>query len=367
MRDALSLLDQAIAYGGGEVREPAVRAMLGAVDRELPLSASLDALLARRRRGAARGSRRARARAAWRSRRRSTSSRRCCTAIAVAQVGARRLPTRSTTRERDRALRGAHVSPKTVQLAYQIALQGRADLALAPDEATGFTMTLLRLLAFEPGGAPRRRAPADRPAASPQAEPSARAAARPSPRPREPSQRRERPAAIRAHAVAPASPQPRTSATPCPAADRAPRAGRACTRCRRRGAMAGVRRGAEARRHGGSARRADRAQVACKDDALALRSPESQRASRRQGVRREAEGGARRGTGTQGAARFEHRRSRRRSLAALERRRARAGAGAKARPLSATSRSCATCCRAFRARPCAPIRVDADSQLIRIH
>ncbi len=44
-------------------------------------------------------------------------------------------------------------SPESVQLAYQICAQGRADLALAPDEATGFTMTLLRLLAFEPAAA----------------------------------------------------------------------------------------------------------------------------------------------------------------------------------------------------------------------
>ncbi len=41
-------------------------------------------------------------------------------------------------------------APKVVQLAYQICVQGRADLALAPDEPTGFAMTLLRLLAFEP-------------------------------------------------------------------------------------------------------------------------------------------------------------------------------------------------------------------------
>ena len=39
---------------------------------------------------------------------------------------------------------------ETVQLAYQICVQGREDLALAPDEQTGFAMTLLRLLAFEP-------------------------------------------------------------------------------------------------------------------------------------------------------------------------------------------------------------------------
>ena len=51
----------------------------------------------------------------------------------------------------------ARLTPEMVQLAYQICVQGRADLPLAPDEATGFSMTLLRLLAFEPGGA--RQAP----------------------------------------------------------------------------------------------------------------------------------------------------------------------------------------------------------------
>jgi DNA polymerase-3 subunit gamma/tau len=42
------------------------------------------------------------------------------------------------------------MTPESVQLAYQIVAQGRADLAIAPDESTGFAMTLLRLLAFEP-------------------------------------------------------------------------------------------------------------------------------------------------------------------------------------------------------------------------
>ncbi len=46
----------------------------------------------------------------------------------------------------------ARLAPEMVQLAYQICVQGRADLSLAPDEATGFSMTLLRLLAFEPAG-----------------------------------------------------------------------------------------------------------------------------------------------------------------------------------------------------------------------
>src|SRR6185436_18504926 len=57
------------------------------------------------------------------------------------------------------------LAPDDVQLAYQICAQGRADLSLAPDEATGFTMTLLRLLAFAPATAqsgertPAREAP----------------------------------------------------------------------------------------------------------------------------------------------------------------------------------------------------------------
>jgi DNA polymerase-3 subunit gamma/tau len=45
-----------------------------------------------------------------------------------------------------------------VQLAYQICIQGRADMALAPDEQTGFAMTLLRLLAFEPAAGPSAEA-----------------------------------------------------------------------------------------------------------------------------------------------------------------------------------------------------------------
>jgi DNA polymerase III subunit gamma/tau len=75
---------------------------------------------------------------------------------------------------------------ESVQLAYQICIQGRTDLALAPDEATGFSMTLLRLLAFEPtGGAepevesltPKVSAAAARKAAAAAAAPSAPAAA----------------------------------------------------------------------------------------------------------------------------------------------------------------------------------------------
>jgi len=171
MRDALSLLDQAIAYGGGEVRETTVRTMLGAVDTQYvyrmvdallgnngpALLAEVDAMAARS--------------MSFASALEELASlfHRIATAQAVpAATAALDDP------ERIAAYAGG-MSPEAVQLAYQICVQGRADLALAPDEATGFAMTLLRLLAFEPGGDGRpassgneaaRRAAPPRPAAT---------------------------------------------------------------------------------------------------------------------------------------------------------------------------------------------------------
>jgi len=150
MRDALSLLDQAIAYGGGDVRDAVVRTMLGAVDTEYvyrivdaliagdgpALLAEVDAMALRS--------------IAFGSALEDLAS--LFHRIAVAQT----VPQAATAMddaERVSAL-AARLAPETVQLAYQICVQGRADLPLAPDEATGFSMTLLRLLAFEPGGVP---------------------------------------------------------------------------------------------------------------------------------------------------------------------------------------------------------------------
>ncbi|MEO5765282.1 MAG: DNA polymerase III subunit gamma/tau, partial [Casimicrobiaceae bacterium] len=151
LRDALSLLDQAIAFGGGEVREAIVRPMLGAVDRE-HVYRIVDALRARdgpaliqegdalAERGLAFG--------AALDELASLFHR-----VAVAQV----VPAATASFDDGPRVRGYAESftPEAVQLAYQICAQGRADLALAPDEATGFSMTLLRLLAFEPGGKPQ--------------------------------------------------------------------------------------------------------------------------------------------------------------------------------------------------------------------
>jgi len=86
----------------------------------------------------------------------------------------------------------ARFPPEAVQLLWQIAAQGRADLPIAPDEAMGLSMTLLRMLAFEPAGAtsatPGRPPRAETPPRIPRAEtpgataaPSAPAAQRPLP------------------------------------------------------------------------------------------------------------------------------------------------------------------------------------------
>ncbi len=151
MRDALSLLDQAIAYGGGEVLAPAVREMLGAVDTghvyrivDALVAGDGPALLAEADAIAQRS-------IAFASALEELAS--LFHRIATVQI----VPAAAETMHDGDRVAGyaARVAPEAVQLAYQICVQGRADLALAPEEATGFAMTLLRLLAFEPGEAPR--------------------------------------------------------------------------------------------------------------------------------------------------------------------------------------------------------------------
>jgi len=150
LRDALSLLDQAIAFGGGEVREASVRAMLGVVDRGY-LYRIVDALVANDGKAllaevdalAASGQAFAPALDELAS---------LFHRIAIAQV----VPDAPAAGDGQQvAGYAARMSPESVQLAYQIAVQGRSDLALAPDESIGFSMTLLRLLAFEPADAER--------------------------------------------------------------------------------------------------------------------------------------------------------------------------------------------------------------------
>ncbi|MET0204083.1 MAG: DNA polymerase III subunit gamma/tau, partial [Casimicrobiaceae bacterium] len=146
LRDALSLLDQAIAFGSGEVREAVVRSMLGAVDRD-HVYRIVDALIARDGPAlVAEGGALAQRGLAFGAALEELAS--LLHRVAVARV----VPAAAEGFDDAQRVRGyaEALSPDTVQLAYQICVQGRADLTLAPDEAAGFAMTLLRLLAFEP-------------------------------------------------------------------------------------------------------------------------------------------------------------------------------------------------------------------------
>jgi DNA polymerase-3 subunit gamma/tau len=150
MRDALSLLDQAIAHGAGSVEEASVRAMLGAVDRHY-LFAVLDALLNRDGPALMQAAAQMQARALSPE----TALQELATLlhrIALAQVVPEALPADEPDAQRIRGFTQGFAA-EDLQLFYQIAVQGRADIELAPDDYAGFTMPLLRMLAFVPESA----------------------------------------------------------------------------------------------------------------------------------------------------------------------------------------------------------------------
>src|SRR6185436_2755295 len=147
MRDALSLLDQAIAYGAGEVGEASVRAMLGAVDQEY-LFGILDALACNN------GVRLIQIADEMQGRSLSFEAALQDLAsllhkLALVQTVPEALAADDPDGQRLQTL-AQQFAPEDLQLYYQIALQGRADLNVAPDEYAGLTMTLLRMLAFAP-------------------------------------------------------------------------------------------------------------------------------------------------------------------------------------------------------------------------
>ncbi|MCG1039116.1 MULTISPECIES: DNA polymerase III subunit gamma/tau [Burkholderiaceae] len=163
MRDALSLTDQAIAYAAGAVTEQAVRGMLGALDQSY-LVRLLDAVAVRD--GAA--VRSVADEMAARSLSFSTALQDLSSLlhrIAWAQVVPDSVldewPEAADVRRFAQQL-----TPEAVQLYYQIATIGRAELGLAPDEYAGFTMALLRMLAFGTVDVISGRVPADMPPAA---------------------------------------------------------------------------------------------------------------------------------------------------------------------------------------------------------
>ncbi|WP_273742298.1 DNA polymerase III subunit gamma/tau, partial [Burkholderia mallei] len=161
MRDALSLTDQAIAYSANEVTETAVSGMLGTLDQTYMVRL-LDAL------AAADGPQILAVADEMALRSLSFSAALQDLASLLHRIAWAQFAPASVLDEWPEAAdlrRFAELlSPEQVQLYYQIATVGRGELGLAPDEYAGFTMTLLRMLAFEPattgGGAPAGGVPA---------------------------------------------------------------------------------------------------------------------------------------------------------------------------------------------------------------
>ena len=159
MRDALSLLDQAIAYGAGAVREEETRAMLGAVDRSrvvelLEAIAERDAVSSLEVVGDI-----------------ASDAADCGEVLGelvntLHRIAVRQVVPDASVTDADFAESVEHLadrlSPEDVQLYYEIGLRGRRDLALVPDPRLGLEMTVLRMLAFtpQPSDAPSATAPA---------------------------------------------------------------------------------------------------------------------------------------------------------------------------------------------------------------
>lgn len=147
MRDALSLLDQAISYGDGQLKENEVREMLGTIDSS-DLTLLYEALLTDN----------------------ASEMIRCIDKMdehspdydavlaeilsdlhdmALCQmVGEQEI---EDIKPELRSLAG-RFDKEDIQLYYQIALTGRRDLQVAPEPRSGFEMTMIRMLAFKPGG-----------------------------------------------------------------------------------------------------------------------------------------------------------------------------------------------------------------------
>jgi DNA polymerase-3 subunit gamma/tau len=174
MRDGLSLLDQAIAYGGGQVTEAEVRAMLGTIDQNF-----IENILQGLEAGDVAGLLKAVSEAAeygldyeavlkdlllWLHR------------IALAQAD----PALAGEESGNVLAHANAMSPQDVQLYYQIGVMGQRDLPYAPDPRSGLEMILLRMVAFRPAEAGEVRSSI--PAAAPGPKTATPTASAPAPR-----------------------------------------------------------------------------------------------------------------------------------------------------------------------------------------
>ena len=149
MRDALSLTDQAIAFGAGALQEANVRTMLGAVDRSYVFrliealavgdgKAVFDIANALRDHGLS-----------------AASTLEDMAVVLQRMAVCQQVPGSHDVQDSEAveiARLAGIMSADETQLLYSICIHGRGELGLAPDEYTGLTMSLLRLLAFKPKG-----------------------------------------------------------------------------------------------------------------------------------------------------------------------------------------------------------------------
>jgi DNA polymerase-3 subunit gamma/tau len=172
MRDALSLTDQAIAFGNGQLQEAGVRQMLGSVDRSHVMhmiraliegdgAAVVNQVNALRLQGV------------------SAAATLEDMAMLLQRMAVMQMVPSMAQDGDDPDTQGlaelAQAMPaEETQLLYSLCLHGRTELGLAPDEYAALTMVLLRLLAFKPqAGSAEKKSPLTSPKATPQAIPQA--------------------------------------------------------------------------------------------------------------------------------------------------------------------------------------------------
>jgi DNA polymerase-3 subunit gamma/tau len=149
MRDGLSLLDQAIAFGGGSLKDADVARMLGSIDH-VHIADLVDALT--------RSDAGALMKIVDELVMQSRNLESALDELAEAMHRIALIHAAPDFRDPERAdwqslvERAELISPEDAQLYYQIAITGRRDLGMAPDPRTGLEMTLLRMLAFRPAG-----------------------------------------------------------------------------------------------------------------------------------------------------------------------------------------------------------------------
>ena len=149
MRDGLSLLDQAIAYAAGPVTLESVRSMLGVVDSEVLVRMTEAVLSGDAKKALTLADKMNEESFSFSQAIRDWAS--LLHRVALAQRIPDAFPEENPINVGILKLAKA-MTPEEVQLDYQIALQARSDMGLAPDEYAGFTMAILRMLAFKPAG-----------------------------------------------------------------------------------------------------------------------------------------------------------------------------------------------------------------------